>query len=382
MNGSTGRRVFFTAGACLLFFSHSAHASGDLDTPVRLEVQFPVADFQKGPVYQQGVMGAAGYFGEEKDAALAAEVVVTNVSGEFLGPYRLEVTAGPHLGFVTQGSADLGATKKTFTAQNLAPRGAQRFGFRVRNPSFHDLPGKEAETFLEFSVLSEDADRVLGASRFPVRIKKTSPWAALAISAIIGLAAFAFLIRLKIVQQMGAGFGKREAISVVCFTLAYVGGSCLGFVLQYLGMGDVALQVYWAVYAWTLLLVLLRLFPRPGILSFVMIIGSIAAGLIAFGIHPLMLITYTLPGALVLELYFARTGYGRTFGSSFGSGLCYAVFPSLFFWVFAAPSVYYSHYSLPYVLYWALLTLLTYCLGGTVGFYAANRIERYLRSLV
>lgn len=377
MNGSVRRWLSFAAGACLLFFSYPTHASVDPDPLVRLEVHFPVADFQKGSVYQQGVVGAAGYFGKEKDASLAAEVAVTNVSGEFLGPYRLEVTAGPHLEFVKQGGVDLGATKKIFTAQNLVPRGTQNFGFRIRNPSFHDLPGKRETTFLEFSVLSEDADRVLGVSRFPVRIKKTSPWIALGVSVFVGLAALAFLIRLKVFQQMGKGFGKREAIFVVCFMLAYAGGSCLGFILQYLGLGDVALQVYWAVYAWVLLLVLLRLFPRPGILSFVMVVGSLVTGLVAFEIHPFMLITYTLPGALVLELYFARTGYGRTFGSSFGSGLCYAVFPNLFFWVFAAPSVYHSYYSLPFVLYWVLLTMITYCLGGIAGFWAANRIERY-----
>jgi hypothetical protein len=179
-------------------------------------------------------------------------------------------------------------------------------------------------------------------------------------------------------KQLFKGFETSELVTLSVFTAFYVLGAFLSGFVKAVNLNSVLMQIVWAIYSWILILTLVRLVPKPGSVSILMILGSLLTGILIFGVDPLMLLTYTIPGALTLELWFAVSGYGRSFFSAFGAAVCYIFFPVAFFWFFVTSQIYHYFYSLPYILFWVGLNAFSYLIASILGY----RVSRYFEKVI
>lgn len=189
-----------------------------------------------------------------------------------------------------------------------------------------------------------------------------------------------FISLVVIVRRFGllSSLSEAELKTISIFTSFYVLGSYFGGLIKIVGISPVTLMILSACYTWFLLLLLIRLVPKPGVVSMLMIIDYLLIGILIYGIDPIMLLTFVVPGALMLEIWFYFTGYGRSFLSAFGSSFVYLAFPIAFFWLVIVPNIYHFYYSAGFVVFWISVNALSYGLGAVLGFLGTNRLEKRL----
>jgi len=348
---------------------------------VHITIDFPVSDIEDNrfapPSYEKGVVGTDTFLVESR-FSLKGKVQVQNLGPRPLGPLRLELEAGPHLGFVSNHQEPFVASKKIWDLGGLKPGQSSDFLFKVKRPSFKELSSNRTASFLRARVVEEGPPAGIYALHFPVTIRKSMP--GLGPGVLIGLSLALFIALIAAVRRLRLfkRFQTTELVTLSVFVAFYVLGSFLSSFVKSIGISSLLMHFLWSIYSWVLLITLLRFVPKPGSVGILMILGALVTGILVFGVDALMLLTYTIPGALALELWFALSGYGRSLVSVLGSAVVHVLFPITFFWFITAPVIYHTYYSFWYVLFWLAINAVAYITGALLAYRAAGYFERVI----
>jgi hypothetical protein len=369
------RRVSFLFRLLVLFPS-AARAEGTIE----LEILFPLSevatDWLAPSVIQSNVIGAEHWL-FKMNFPLKGRVRVKNAGEAARGALAVELEAGPGLEFLPALTGQE-AARRTFQAGALGAGKTAVFDFELRRPSVYSIPAQGGRSFLRVRTLPERGEGEIKSAVLVLELKNPfTPLTTGALFALLLLLAFALFVFIRR-ARLFSRFSTYELVTLAVFTAFYVLGSFLSGFIRSFGLSSVLMHVLWALYSWTLLLVLVRLVPKPGSVSALMILGALLTGLLIFGLDPLMLVGFTLPGALVLEIWFGASGYGRTLFSALGAGLCYSLCPVAFFWFFVTPAFYHIYYAPGFIWFWVATNLAVYLAASVAGNRAADYFKRVI----
>jgi hypothetical protein len=174
-------------------------------------------------------------------------------------------------------------------------------------------------------------------------------------------------------------FSSSELTAIAVFSAFFAAGNFFGIVLRLFALPNIAIQFFWDFYYFTVVLCCVRVLPRLGALLVSMLGGFILSGLLFFGLNPLTLLTWVMPGALALETWFALTGYGARRLSSLGAAPVFLLVPTMLYWFVVAPFIFRYYYAGWYVTLSLAAAGISYLLPALFAHGFANRLGQIVR---
>lgn len=344
-------------------------------TPVEIEIDFPYGvDSMFGvTMYEKGVIGPS-IRDAEMDFAMAAKITITNKSHKPLNPLQVDLKLNPPLLLLNNNTET--ENQYLWNLPSLEPNKSQSIKISIQRPRQEKINKKTSS--LEYFVKDKNTGLLLQGS-YPIKISVPKnnliPW----ITLFVGPIALFFLLIFGKYQKLFDTYSTAEIVTAAIFVSFYVAGSIFTQILKTLGTPSIAIHTIWIYYMFMLMLCLVRLVPKKGVVMIFLFSNAVILNTILYGFNFIHIFTYTIGSAVILELWFYLTGYGKTRFSAIGSGLIFVIYPISFYWFFVAPNLYHHYYSLWYIQLWLSINFLSYLTAGWIGYWFANRIEKVVR---
>ncbi len=357
--------VLFLFTPFSLFAQNSVEIN--IDFPYGIDSMFGVT------MYEKGVIGPA-IKDAEMNFAMAAQITIKNKTDQPLDNLKIDFTLKNSLDLLNSNTDT--PNQYSWAIASLKPNESQSIKLSVKRPHQEKLTKNKAA--LEYSIYKEDSTLLLEGD-YSIKIAGPKndliPWATL----LLGPTALLLLLIFGKYQKLFDTYSTAEIVTAAIFVSFYVAGSIFTQILKTLGTPSIAIHTIWVYYMFMLMLCLVRLVPKKGIVMIFLFSNAVILNTIMWGFNFIHIFTYTIGSAVILELWFYLTGYGRTRFSAIGSGLIFVVYPISFYWFFTAPNLYHHYYSLWYIQLWLSINFFSYLTAGWIGYWFANRIEKVIR---
>jgi hypothetical protein len=125
-----------------------------------------------------------------------------------------------------------------------------------------------------------------------------------------------------------------------------------------------------------ILIIGIRLVPKPGATTLLILGNTIFAQILSRGINPLWW-PYAILPSFALELYFILTrNYVGTLLNALGAGVLRGVVVYLYFYLFAGPFIWHKHYAGWYITFQVVQGVIASAIGAWIGFKLSKIIEK------
>ena len=363
-----------------IIFSAAFAAPGNLpgrwDCPSGLDANFNTLVYRQGTIGVQPLTGKAAYpvicsFTVEPPLKLAGEETrITIDSGPLLSIEQAKaITDQSEQEFVTQ--------SKNQASVSVGAATLRKIQIRVPVPERSALPTGDQQSKITIRLESANQKSRL-QNGFLLTIKNPAASGTIGI-VLTSLLALVFLVLAARKFKWFSSFTSSQLTTAAVFSAFFAAGGLIAVLMRMFAFPGILTQFAWDFYYFSLILCCVRVTPRPGALIVSMTGGYLISGILFFGLSPITLLTWVLPGAVVLEVWFALTGYAETRFSSTGAAVAYLIAPASVYWFVTAPFLFHYYYAGWYVALSLLAAAASYILPSLVSHNFARRLGEIVR---
>lgn len=368
------RRIIFVLSLLLSFFPAIAFANPSSSVSIEVDFPYGLDNYFGIRMYEKGVAGSVTPY-DSQGFPLPAQVTVKNHSSSTLFQLKLNFKVDSPLNFKQEEN-----DPSHWIIEKLKPQETASKIIYLQPPKQEELSGRSQTCFFYYSgdgLEGEKPFTLNGKTSLEIRNPRTGwmPYWVL-LNGSVGLALLLFFGGYR---RLFSQYTTAEIVTLAILISFEVACSVFSQILRTFGAPTLILNVAWAFYFWIFLVAAVRLIPKKGTVLIFIFGGTLVSGLLLWGLSPIFFLTYTVCAALVFELWFRLTGFGKTLFSALGSAMVFLIYPVAFFWFYVSPILYHYFYHWWYVQLWLAADLLTYVPAAWVGYFFTSRLMKAVR---